>query len=147
MEAQQLDGSNESPIARGDLITFRAGIPGDEHYIMDTWLTGVRYSNDWFKAISKETFKRNYTRIIKELLEYSTVRIACLIDDPDVILGFSVMQGPIIHWVNVKEKWRGIGLMRELTRSPFENQRTISHMTKAIRPIAKKLGWEFNPFV
>jgi hypothetical protein len=70
--------------------------------------------------------------------------VACLKEDPDVILGYSVTDGTRIHWVHLKAAWRGIGLARSLIP---KNADSASHMTKIGLAITKKYPQiKFRPF-
>lgn len=80
------------------------------------------------------------------------MNVACLKDDPDVILGYSVWQDDIddekiLHWLHVKGGWRNIGLGKSLIPA---NVKTITHLTKSglgMRASMEKWDWQYNPFL
>jgi len=129
---------------KSDLIKIRNIRDEDFPFILDSWLKSLRYSNDTFKLIDKQAYKRFYPQVITALLLRSMVQVACLQADEDVILGYSVVQGPTLHFVFVKEPWRRIGLMNDLVKGPIES---ISHITKPFIPLMKKHKWSYNPFL
>lgn len=76
------------------------------------------------------------------------VAVACLPEDPDVILGFSIVSvdGTILHWVYVKKKWRRYGIATKLVPPQVT---TVTHLNKLGDDLMKKLNlnWVFNPFL
>ena len=125
------------------LVAHRSLMPDDEAFIMSTWLKGLYYGNSWFRQIPQDTFFDAYRDVITRLAASSEIKVACLADDPDVILGYSVSSGPILHWVFVKQAWRKLGLAKDLV-----NPRTYvtTHMTTVGQAIKPK-DWIFNPFL
>jgi len=73
-----------------------------------------------------------------------TVKVACMKDAPDVILGYSVYSGTRLDWVYVKDRWRGLGVAKDLVPT---NITTVSHVTDTGRSILKKNSdILFDPF-
>jgi hypothetical protein len=71
--------------------------------------------------------------------------VACLKDDADTILGYSVIEGKRLHWVFVKRVWRKIGIGASLV-PPFID--SVSHLTEIGKSILEKQkGVIFNPFL
>ncbi len=135
-------------LPKKDLISIRDSLPDDKNFIFSTWLKGVYYGNDWFQEIDQDSYFRNYQKIIEKILARPDVRIqvACLRDDPGVVLGYSVLEGDILHYVFCKEVWRGIGLSNDLVP---KNIKIVTHLTKPGRAIlrAKYPNAIFNPFM
>jgi hypothetical protein len=82
----------------------------DENFIYATYLR-----NNWYSASQKTTLpKDTWMRLTHERLERamyetpSTIRIACLSDDPDTILGYSLKSPE--RFTYIKRDWRGIGI-------------------------------------
>lgn len=49
------------------------------------------------------------------------VRVCCLREDPDVILGYAICEGDhILHYVHVKEAWRKFGIATSLLPKKFD---------------------------
>lgn len=134
-------------LAKKDLFSYRSPQTNDINFIYSSWLKGLRYGNDWFEFISKEAYYTFYHRIIELILQRptTTITIACLKDDPDVILGYSVQEGSVLHWVFVKPAWRKIGLATDLVK-PFKSVSHITAVAKSIL-ITKFPHIEFNPFI
>lgn len=132
-------------VKKKELITIRDFHPADKNFIFATWLRGLRYGNEWFGEIDQETYFTHYHRIVEELISRPTavVQVACLVEDPDVILGYSVSEHLTLHWVWVKPVWRRIGIAKDLTPKNIE---FVSHLTKIGKTI-KQPEWRFNPFL
>lgn len=131
---------------RNSLVSIRDATASDKNFIFATWLRGLRYGNDWFALIEPTAYYASYNNFIHGLLTKpgTVVKVACLLDDPDVVLGYAVYEGPVLHWVFVKKAWRGIGLAKSLVPN---NTKVVSHLTVLGRNILKKHPQvQFNPF-
>lgn len=130
-----------------NLIDFRPARPSDASFILATWLRGLRFGNSWYKLIDNEVYFKVYHAVLEALLSKPTIsiKVACLKDDPEVILGYSVYEGTRLHWVHVKLAWRNIGIAKALV--PDETK-SVSHLTEVGRSIFMKRRdkWSFNPF-
>lgn len=133
-------------LEKGDLVTIRDLLPEDKNFIFATWLKGLRFGNDWYGLIDSKIYFRVYHEVIEGLMSRPniTVKVACLKEDPKVLLGYAVYSGPRLDWVHIKRSWRGIGLARDLIPTSIT---TVSHLTAAGRSILKKHeGIVFDPF-
>ena len=126
-----------------ELITIRPGELSDRAFVFSTWLKGLRYSNKWFGLIDEYIYFSEYHRIIEKILSKPSTKIhvATLIEDPGIILGYSVQEPDTLHWVFVKPDWRGIGLCSDLVGNSIK---FVTHMTKKGSVFNKK-GVTFNP--
>lgn len=90
----------------------------DKSFILATFLRGLYYGNEFFNIIPKDIFMDNYKRVAEALIDNprNVVKIACLKEDPDVILGYSILSGDYqtIHWIFVKKLWRNKGISKIL---------------------------------
>lgn len=73
-----------------------------------------------------------------------SIKVACLKDSPDVILGYAVYEGHCLHWVQCKQAWRGIGIAKLLCP---ETITTVSHLTRLGKTLMFKKNLVFNPFI
>lgn len=130
------------------LYDIRSAKPEDINFIMATWLRGLYYGDSWFSSIPKNIFMSNYKRLATAMLinPSISVRVACLKDDPDTIIGYSVISKDeeAVVWVFVKTSFRRLGVARSLLpKSP----KYVTHLTalgKVLLP--KLLTTVFNPF-
>lgn len=134
------------PVNKADLIAIRPGCMADKSFIFATWLRGLRYGNDWFGMIDSECYFKAYQQVITTVLSSpnTTVKVACLKEDPDVILGYSVYASELLHFVFVKKSWRNIGIARSLFP---EKVMVVTHLTSVGKSMLKKHPHiKFNPF-
>lgn len=131
-----------------DLVAIRSLNLGDRNFIFSTFLKGLYYGDSWFSQMKKDTFMKEYHKIITHILSNpnTEIKVACLKDDVEVILGYAVLSkdGTALHWIHVKQPWRKIGLTQDLV-PPSVN--TVTHLTKVgLSIIHAKKNIEFNPF-
>lgn len=135
-------------INKKDLIAFRKAAPTDLGFIYSTWALGLYHGNSWFHQIDQSAYFQNYKPVILAILNdpKTEIKIACIKDDPDVILGYSVSEGTTLHYVYVKGMWRKIGIARELIPESVE---CITHLTDIAKDLLKKKfpDAKFNPFI
>lgn len=127
-------------------VIVRDYVVDDKNFILATWLKGLRYGNDWFGEIEPSVYFTVYQKIIDAVLSDPrvSVKVACLKDDPDVVLGYSVSSGNRLDWVFVKRLWRNIGIAKSLIPPGIT---IVSHITTTGRSILRKnKGVFFNPF-
>ncbi len=129
------------------LYNIRDFKESDKAFVLSTFLKGLYYGDSWFSEIDKTSFMDNYKLVGESLLQKCAVKIACLPDDEDVILGYSILSSDFqaIIWVYVKEPWRKKGLGRSLVpKHPI----AVTHLTKLGKALLKEKlnGTKFDPF-
>lgn len=132
-----------------ELLAIRDYRPGDKNFILATWLRGLKYGNDWYNLIPSDIYFKTYQLVLLQLLSSLNVsiKISCLKDDADVILGYSVLNKAhtILHWVFVKSNWRSIGIMKALVPNTVV---AATHITKiGLSLLKKNTQVVFNPFL
>lgn len=126
-----------------DLIEIRDAVVGDEAFIFASWLRGLYYGDSWFSNIEKDHFMFNYHKVIESLLSQATIKIACLKEDKNIIIGYAVYREDILDWAFVKKDWRKIGIAKALVP---DNIKVATHATKVGLELMKKKKFEFKPF-
>lgn len=129
-----------------DLIDIRDVVEADRGFIFATWLRGLRYGNSWFELIDSVVYFKVYHDAIEHILNKPniTIKVACLKEDPEVILGYSVYKDNRLDWVFVKKAWRSIGIAKSLVPPSVH---TVTHITNVGLSILKKhQNVRFNPF-
>lgn len=99
------------------MVTGRSYNPGsDDAFIFSTWRNGLFYGSDLKETALPSEFFSEQTAKIKHILTYANVRMACINDAPDVILGYAVFTGDLhLEWIFVKQQFRGKGIAKYLT--------------------------------
>lgn len=120
----------------------------DKSFVLATFLRGLYYGDSWFSLIPKSIFMNNYKTIAVMLVESpkTTIKVACLKEDPDVILGYSILGSNFntIHWCYVKSAWRKQGIGRALLPQ-FPS--TVTHLSALGKSLMSKFPTAiFNPF-
>lgn len=149
------------------LYEIRDAVNSDISFIMATFLRGLYYGESDTDAspqpthvvklmslMPKDVFMDNYKKFIQALISSpkTAIRVACLKEDPDVILGYSVLSldAKTVHWVYVKkgpsedEGWRKKGIGRSLVPATVTS---VTHLTELGRMLLHKLpNCIYNPF-
>src|ERR1035437_9927640 len=121
--------TSQTTFDKKTLIRVRDVLPGDYNFIMATFLRGLYYGNEFFNSIPKEVFMSEYHAILERRIKGPvTIKVACLKDDDDVILGYSIYRDvsvlgdsvKVLDWIFVKSAWRNIGIGKNLV--PFRVQ-------------------------
>lgn len=118
----------------------------DEAFIYSTWLRGLYYGDSWFSLIPKDIFMNYYKQIAKMTLDSTNIKVnvACLKEEPNVILGYSILSknDEALVWVFVKKPWREQGIAKSL----IPNVKYVTHLTVTGKALLPKLNASFNPF-
>lgn len=122
--------------------------PEDIPFIKDTWLYSLYNGNDQFRRMEKNTFMREYSRVIDAILtnEETFVRVTHLPNEEDIIISYSVVQYKedivILHYVYTKKVWRGQEAHKLIMP---QNYKFYTHITKQWLSIKPK-EVIYNPF-
>jgi GNAT superfamily N-acetyltransferase len=131
-----------------ELIAIRPFVESDRPFVMATIMRGLYCGGSWFSDIPRHIFFDKYRKTIEYILNKPDVevRLACLREDPEIILGYAIVEpkNSVVHWVFVKQAWRKIGIARSLIPSDVK---WASHVNKVGLSIIKNKGLHFNPFV
>lgn len=130
------------------LYQIRDSKPEDTNFILATFLRGLYYGDSIFSKMDKQSFMKNYDKVALALVNSPkvTIKVACLKEDPDVVLGYSMLSADYltVHWVFVKRAWREGGIAASLLPA---HPTTVSHLTAVGEKLLSKLNNPiFNPF-
>lgn len=143
------DGVKEEQKETYSVIVFQGSLTPKkyEHMIYSKWLRSLRYGNDYFKLINSDNYYETYKRFIKVLIGRagSMVRLAVLSEDHDVVLGWSLIEKDVLHYVHVQSEQRMKGIGKSLV--PIE-VKSFSHITRTGMNIwhNKLPNAQFDPF-
>lgn len=131
------------------LYSIRDFKESDRSFIMSTILRGLYYGESHFSEIPKDIFMKHYHPYISAMPTSPnlTTKVACLPDDPDTIIGYSIVtkDNDNIVFVFVKGPWRQKGVGKSLVP---KNPRYVGHLTKLGRALLSKVGNpQFQPFI
>lgn len=101
----------------------------DEAMIYATWRNSSFYSaKNRTEILNQKAFFSAQTANIKKILPHASIKIACLSDDPDTIIGYSVSTGDHLDWIFVKADFRKMGIGTMLY--PKDTKTVTHHLTK-----------------
>lgn len=91
-------------------VTLRDFSMTDQAFVYATWRNSLYYGSDMKKDKNAKSIFKDLTHSIKETLKKATVKVACLDETPDVIVGYVVYTKTRLDWVYVKDDFRRQGV-------------------------------------
>lgn len=130
------------------LYNIRTSTLEDKNFIMATFLRGLYYGETHWTQVPKQIFMDNYKIIIESVLAHpnTMVLVACDVEDPTVIFGYSIVSLDLntIHWCYVKSRFRNKGIAKSLVPN---TAKYASHLSKlGITLLPKVNNPVYNPF-
>lgn len=131
------------------LYDIRDATSEDMAFVMATFLRGLYYGDEYFSQIPKDIFMSHYSKAAKLAWESPRikVKVACLKEDKNVILGYSIISADerAIVWLFVKTAWRKQGIGKSLLPA---DPIYVTHLTTLGKSLlTEKLPHiQFNPF-
>lgn len=131
-----------------DRFKVRYAKPNDIPFIKDTFLYSLYNGNSDYRRMEKDTFMREYSRVIDSIILNPEVfvKVAHLPDDEDIIISYSIVQykenAIILHYVYTKKMWRG----QEAHKKLIPNFQYYTHITRQWIAIKPK-DTHYNPFL
>ena len=135
-----------------DQTAIRPATGDDLNFIYDSWLSSCRYDSPLGNC-KNSIFFDNYRRIIDDVLSLDNthVFVACLTEDPHVILGYLACELPnIIHYIFTKDAFRQFGIAKALVTHAFKDTSNLitTHRTGYVEPILRSHPQiTYNPFL
>ena len=137
-----------------DAIKIRAAQSEDIPFIFSTWLKSYKHSSYFAKRIRYDIFFDNHHSIIERIIAKPTCRalVACLDDDPSVILGYIVFETtkvPTFHYIFIKKAFREmqISKMFLLDEKIDPDSCQFTHWTFDLDKVLKKYpNMIYNPY-
>lgn len=116
--------------------------------VKSRWIRNYKKENDYMKLVHPPAYYAAYSSYIAGIMgsPRTLIRLALLQEDPDVVLGFSVMRSSTLDYIHVPKGYRRQGIGRMLVPEYIEY---FSHLTKiGINIWYKKFPKaKFNPFI
>lgn len=135
-----------------NLVEIRDGDIDEKDFkelIYSSWLRPLYYDNDAFQAINSESYFKKYPIVINRILSLPdiAIRVACLRDDPNVIIGYSVLEPEKLHWVYVKKAWRQLGICKKLIPKGTAIHTHTTDMWGYIEKTSRFKNMVYDPFL
>lgn len=100
----------------------------DQAFIYGTWRNSSYHSAEVKPEEIPKIFFSQMTKKIRETLDVAQVKIACLSDDPQLIIGYSIARGDHLDFIYVKDDYREKGIGQMLM--PKDIKTVTKHLTK-----------------
>lgn len=121
---------------------------GYKNLVLSRWKRSFRRGNDYIKLAEPAHYHERYSLYLENILQRSMtiVRLAAITEEPDTILGFSISEDKVLHYVHVPRDYRGQGIGMALVPKTID---TISHLTRIGLSIwhSKLPHAKFKPFL
>jgi GNAT superfamily N-acetyltransferase len=126
-------------------FVLRAPTADDLNFIRATWIREAALSR-YARAVGRQVFFREHTRVRDVLLERSEVVILGLASVEDAICAWAAIEPPaVVHFVHVKSRWRGRGFARQLL-APLSPPVVYTHQPDSLDLTRLPPDWTFNPY-
>jgi hypothetical protein len=116
--------------------------------IRSRWIRTYKKDNAYMKLVHPPSYYFSYNNYIANVLLRPTVKVwlAVLQEDDDVVLGFSVIEGTILHYVHVPKPYRRQHIGTMLVPDGIQ---WFTHLTTIGMRIwsVKAPNARFNPFI
>ncbi len=135
--------------------SIRPPTPDDLAFIYSSWLKSYKHDSLLGKSVRTTVYFENYREVLDRLLATSSVLVACISDEPSVILGYLVHEDSIAHYCFVKESFRRMGIGASLLEYAHLTKKLVqfTHATGKLFSMLDMLvlcrGYniEYNPFL
>lgn len=108
-------------------VVVRPFVPEtDTGIILGTWPKGKYFSDPENLKVNKKSWFAGFYNHVISALKKSTIRIAVLADDPNFIIGYSVISSGRLEWAYVKKIYRKQGIARLLIKKEENHGRNQS---------------------
>lgn len=122
----------------------------DLNFIQATFIKSMKSESSLGRSCSPRVFFAEFTRVIDHILAKSEILIACVKEDPGIILGYLIYEQNVIHYAFTKAAFRRLDIARDLIRHAFPDQKSVlfSQNTNSSKKICEKYPeLIFNPFL
>jgi len=127
-------------------VTIRPAERGDMNFVYSSWLSAVATSEK--RRTPKNLVYKHHRPIMERALEESRVVVACMEDCHDQILGWLCHDGDIVHYLYIKQSFRGFGLATLLINEVgIPTPITVTHWTWRLWDISKTHSLVYNPYL
>lgn len=129
-------------------FAFRRNVGADENFIFATWLRCYKHSSAFARRVPDKTFYLHHHAVVAGILDRAEVTVATLADSDSTIIGYSVREPGVLHFVYVKKAFRRMGVATQLLAGTDVNGCVFTHWTEGWDLLSKK--WpnaQYNPYL
>jgi GNAT superfamily N-acetyltransferase len=123
---------------------LREMVADDRNYVLSSWLRSYAEGPE-FRSLARPVYFALYEPVVQQLIDRSFVYVACLSDARDVILGWAAVDKDALHYVLVKPRWRGHGIMHKLLSDTGDLPMTFTHVPPSRLARLIPPTWKYDP--
>jgi len=116
------------------------------NYLKKSFAQNLRNKNEYFKLIRPDAYWEIYPKYIQALINKPTTQVSIAIMEEDTILGWSMYDGHVLHFVHVRKDIRMQGFATQLIPKDITEFTHITNEALRIWPKEKFKHLTFNPF-
>lgn len=133
-------------LASGQAVSVVQGDERHHAFVYATWLNAFRKLSDFAKPISSEVYFPAQHDRIERLLKRCRLEVAVPYGaQASTIVGYSLTDGAILHWLYVKGNWRRMSIGTALLKGKSLQQ--FTHWTYDFDHMARRVpGLKYNPY-
>lgn len=126
------------------MFRIDTGNARDLAFVIDSWRQSFWDAPAMRGMLRDEYFREQEARIYR-LLAHPAAKLKVARDEQDaeLVLGWALLEPPVLHYVLVRKALRGNGIARALLAN--ETIDRYSHRSKHLDRFPA--GWHFNPFI
>lgn len=119
MGSKELEQQAIEPESSYSIIAYNSQALPHEflNLIKAPFLNSLRYGNELFKIIDKQSYFNNYSRFIDSILQRPKVIIRLSMLNDLTVLGWAMYELNILHYVWVKKEVRHQGIAKAMTEN------------------------------
>lgn len=127
-------------------MIIRPATTKDRNFVLDAWIGSYSQSaiaaslGSNSKSPEDNIYLARWPRLIDRVTRASTVTIAADQDNQDVILGFLVQEGPVLHYLFTRQDFRRSGIAGALLDSANPRIETCTARTTDSQKISNSSG-------
>lgn len=130
-------------------LLVRRADADDAAFVFSYWLRDYYEHSAFAKGIDKTLFMHLHHLLLERIIARSVIHIVCDVEDPSVCYGFICAEGPVLHYIFVKRRFRRLGLARRLLREAGleAGPQAFTHLTDTFVGLRKR--WpaaQYNPY-
>lgn len=124
------------------LYDIRPGRETDHPFVISSWLASDRHSPAGRDM--GERYASEHRETVKRILMRAELRVACVVDTPDAILGWAVTGPDTVYYVYVRRDVRRLGIGRALVGDLAKGQLEYTHRPVTRGEMKLPEGWTYN---
>lgn len=136
-------------------VVIRAMDDSDLSLVYDSWLKSLRHDQKHRPGDHRLVHDMDYFRwqreAIDDILVETPVWVACDPEDEGNVMGWACGFGNVLHYVYVKELFRGHGVARELIAKVREfgggEPLIVTHLTSPVLAWRERHPIRYNPYL